>query len=407
LAPSIWVALGLAFAAGLAGVVWLAWPRHEPSAGVADRPAGPVASTLERRALVVARPGDIAAALNSAGVVAAEARDAAALAAANLAPEGGDITLVMMVVPGANGDALASLDARRETGAGVVVARSGAGGFTAKATAPDVRTVVKVIRGEMNADSFYASALKQHLTDTLISPFAQALAFDFDFQRDVHAGDIFEAAFEDRVNSQGESVGSGRLLYVALETKAKSVALYWFQNPRGKPGWFDGNGRSTVRSLMRTPVDGARISSTFGMREHPILGFTKMHNGVDFAAPIGTPIYAAGDGVVLHAEMKDLNGNYVDIQHDNGWRTLYLHLNAFSPGVTAGARVRQGQEIGQVGITGRSTGPHLHYEVHVDNAPVDPMALKMDAGPVLDGQALKAFFAERDRIDALRAAQTG
>jgi murein DD-endopeptidase MepM/ murein hydrolase activator NlpD len=404
---ALWIGVGLAALAVAAGGLWLATGRHAPAAGAAPASTGPAASALARRALVVARPGDIEAALNSAGVVPAEARSAAALAAGRLPAEGGDLTLVMMVTPGANGDTLASLEARRDSGASVVVERTAAGGFAARVTAPDVRTVVKVIRGEMNADSFYASALKQHLTDTLISPFAQALAFDFDFQRDVHAGDIFEAAFEDRVDSRGESVGAGRLLYVALETKAKSVALYWFQNPGGKPGWFDGNGRSTVRSLMRTPVDGARISSTFGMREHPILGFTKMHNGVDFAAPIGTPIYAAGDGVVQHAEMKALNGNYVDIQHANGWHTLYLHLNAFSPGVAAGARVRQGQEIGQVGITGRSTGPHLHYEVHVDNAPVDPMSLKMDAGPVLDGASLKAFFKERDRIDASRAAQTG
>jgi murein DD-endopeptidase MepM/ murein hydrolase activator NlpD len=409
--PALWIGVGLAVLVALGGGLWLAMGRRTPQPGAAPHPdavsaAGTAAQALERRALVVARPDDIKAALTSAGVAPTEARAAAGLAAAKLSPTGGDLTIVFMVSPGASADSLASLEARRDNGAGVVVERTATGAFAARVTAPDVKTVVKVIRGEMNADSFYASALKQHLTDTLISPFAQALAFDFDFQRDVHTGDIFEAAFEDRVNSRGDSVGAGRLLYVSLETKAKSVALYWFQGPGGKPGWFDGNGRSTVRSLMRTPVDGARISSTFGMREHPVLGFTKMHNGVDFAAPIGTPIYAAGDGVVRHAEMKTLNGNYVEIQHENGWRTLYLHLNAFAPGITPGANVRQGQQIGQVGVTGRSTGPHLHYEVHVQDAPVDPMTLKMDAGPVLSGAALKGFFGERDRIDALRAAQT-
>jgi len=369
--------------------------------------AAPPPGGLERRALVVASPGDVGPALLSAGVAADDARSAAALAGARLAPDGGDLTLVLRVVPRAGGDRLAGLEARRESGAGVIVERAASGAFVAHPTAADLKTVVRVVRGEMNADSFQASALAQHLTDTLISPFAQALAFDFDFQRDVHAGDIFEAAFEDRVNARGESVGAGRLLYVSLETRAKSVALYWFQDPSGKAGWFDGDGRSTVRALMRTPVDGARISSAFGMREHPILGFTKMHNGIDFAAPVGTPIYAAGDGVVLHAESKALDGNYVEIAHDNGWHTLYLHMDSFAAGTVAGARVRQGQRIGAVGVTGRSTGPHLHYEVHVGGAPVDPMTLKMDAAPVLTGAALKAYFTERDRIDALRAAQTG
>jgi hypothetical protein len=301
-----------------------------------------------------------------------------------------------------------SLDARHDNGAGVVVSAGQDGGFVAQPTSADLKTVVKVVRGEMDAYSFYSSSVAQHLTDSLISPFAQALTFDFDFQREIHAGDVFEAAFEDRENGQGESVGVGRLLYVSLETPAKSRALYWFQTPgAGDGGWFDGNGRSTVRSLMRTPVEGARISSTFGMREHPVLGFMKMHKGVDFAAPIGTPIYAAGDGTILHAEMKGPNGNYVEIQHDNGWQTFYLHMNAFAPGITPGVRVRQGQQIGAIGTSGRSTGPHVHYELHVDDQPVDPMSIKMESGRVLGGPSLKAFFKERDRIDALRAAQNG
>jgi hypothetical protein len=312
----------------------------------------------------------------------------------------------MTVAPGAGGMKLVALDARHVDGSGVVVKAAGGGQFVATPTAANLRTVVKVVRGEMDAYSFYSSAVAQHLTDSLISPFAQALAFDFDFQREIHQGDVFEAAFEDRENGQGESVDVGRLLYVSMQTKDKSRALYWFQPPQGDAGWFDANGRSTVRSLMRTPVEGARISSTFGMREHPILGFTKMHNGIDFAAPIGTPIYAAGDGVIQHAEFKDLDGNHVEILHNNGWQSIYLHLSAYAPGIVVGANVRQGQEIGQVGTTGRSTGPHLHYEVHVDNQPVDPTSLKMDSGKSLEGPALAAFVKERNRIDALRAAQT-
>ena len=398
---------GLALVGG--GVWWaLQGPGSTPARSRAKQAvlANAPITDAQRQALVVRQPGDILGALTGAGVPQAEATQATTAAAAKLIKRDADLTLIMMVKPAQGGNHLVSLDARYEDGAGVVVKADGSG-FTVEATSANLKTVVKVVRGEMDAYSFYTSAVAQHLTDSLISPFAQALAFDFDFQREVHAGDVFEAAFEDRENPKGESVGVGRLLYVSMETKDKSRALYWFQPPSGEAGWFDGNGRSTVRSLMRTPVEGARISSTFGMREHPVLGFMKMHKGVDFAAPTGTPIYAAGDGVVLNAEFKDLNGNYVKLQHDNGWKTIYLHMSAFGPGIAAGVRVHQGQQIGAIGTTGRSTGPHLHYELHINDEPVDPMSVPMENGKSLDGAALQGFFKERNRIDTLRAAQTG
>jgi murein DD-endopeptidase MepM/ murein hydrolase activator NlpD len=400
-APVIIALFALAAVAG--SILVVAVPRG-PVARSARTPAPEAANA--RRVLVVSDPAGIRGALDSAGVLPAEAAPVAAAAIARMAPGSGDITVAMSVAPAAGGMRLLALDARHADGSGVVVKPAG-GGFAATTAAADLHTQVKVVRGEMDAYSFYSSAVSQHLTDSLISPFAQALAFDFDFQREISQGDVFEAAFEDRVNSRGESVDVGHLLYVSMQTKDKSRALYWFQPPQGEPGWFDANGRSTVRSLMRTPVEGARISSTFGMREHPILGFTKMHNGIDFAAPVGTPVYAAGDGVVQHAEFKDLDGNHVEILHPNGWRSIYLHLSAFAPGVVVGAHVRQGQEIGQVGTTGRSTGPHLHYEVHVADVPVDPASLKLDSGKALEGTALAAFIKERDRIDTARAAQTG
>ena len=387
------------------GGVWFATRGPAVSSDAPPPGAAPI-SEAQRRALVVRQPSDILGALTSIGVPQNEAVPAAAAAVAKLVRKEGDLTLIMMVKPVASGNHMINLEARYEDGAGVVVT-SDPSGFTAQATAANLKTTIKVVRGEMDAYSFYTSAVAQHLIDSLISPFAQALTFDFDFQREIHAGDVFEAAFENRVNSRGDTVGVGRLLYVSLETKEKSRALYWFQPAGGEGGWFDGNGRSTVRSLMRTPVEGARISSTFGMREHPVLGFMKLHKGVDFAAPTGTPIYAAGSGVVQNAEMKDLNGNYVKILHDNGWKTIYLHMSAFGPGIAAGVRVRQGQQIGAVGTTGRSTGPHLHYELHINDEPVDPMSVPMENGKSLTGPALQAFVKERDRIDLLRAAQTG
>ena len=401
-------AAALVGVAVIGGGVWFATrgPSATPATPGAESSAAAPVSEAQRRALVVRQPSDIPGALTSVGVPQSEAAPAAAAAIAKLVKKDGDLTLIMMVKPVSGGNHLVNLDARYEDGAGVVVTPDSSG-FAAEATAANLKTVIKDVRGEMDAYSFYSSAVAQHLTDSLISPFAQALTFDFDFQREIHAGDVFEAAFENRVNSRGETVGVGRLLYVALETKEKSRALYWFQPPGGGGGWFDGNGRSTVRSLMRTPVEGARISSTFGMREHPVLGFMKMHKGIDFAAPTGTPIYASGDGVVQNAEFKDLNGNYVKILHDNGWKTIYLHMSAFGPGIAAGVRVRQGQQIGAIGTTGRSTGPHLHYELHVNDEPVDPTSVPMENGKPLTGPALQAFFKERDRIDVLRAAQTG
>jgi murein DD-endopeptidase MepM/ murein hydrolase activator NlpD len=301
-----------------------------------------------------------------------------------------------------------SLELRGADSSGVALSRGSDDRFVAKAAAANLVSGVRAIRSEMDANSFYTSAVAAGVPDTLIGPFADAFTFDFDFQREIKQGDIFEAAFTQQLDEQGQETGAPQLLYVSLQTAAKARALYRFTPPGStKAGWFDGNGRSTVRSMMRTPVEGARVSSTFGMRMHPVLGFMKMHKGVDFAAPIGTAIYAAGAGVVEWAAMKGPNGNLVILKHDNGWETYYLHMVAIAPGMAPGVRVQQGQQIGQVGMTGRATGPHLHYEVHINQVAVDPMGIPVDQGQVLSGAGLAAFIKERNRIDALRQAQAG
>jgi murein DD-endopeptidase MepM/ murein hydrolase activator NlpD len=370
---------------------------------LASSPAPPPAG--DRRALVLARPSDIEGALTGAGAAPEQAQAAAAAAVARLGPVPSELHVVFFLKPGPAPADLMELEVRRPDGTGVLVARSGSG-FSAHAAEANLTVQVKDVRGEMDAYDVYSSAVSAGVPDSLIHDFAQAFTFDFDFQREITRGDIFEAVFEQRQNSSGEAVGQPRLLFALLTTQAKSVALYQFAAPGQPPGWFDGDGRSIIRAFMRTPVEGARISSTFGMREHPVLGFMKLHKGVDFAAPVGTPIYAAGDGLVQHAEFKELNGNYVEILHDNGWQTIYLHMSAFGPGIAPGVRVHQGQTIGMVGTTGRSTGPHLHYEMHINNEPVDPMSIPLPSGPVLDAAALRSFVAERNRIDALRAQQT-
>lgn len=382
-------------------------PAAAAKAPLPDAPTGLAAGSAVRLSLAIESPGELSRAITANGVPEAEAQAAAAAAVARLGANAGVLQLVLIVAPSGPVLRLVSLEARRADNSGVAVARARDGGFTATAIAAHLTSGVRVIRSEMDANSFYTSAVAAGVPDTLITPFSNAFTFDFDFQREIKQGDVFEAAFEQQVDDRGAAAGTPDLLYVSMQTSAKSRALYRFKGGAAAAGWFDGNGRSVVRSFMRTPVEGARVSSTFGMRIHPIQGFLKMHKGVDFAAPIGTPIYAASDGLVEWAAMKGPNGNLVILKHDNGWETYYLHMVRFADGVTAGIRVRQGQEIGQVGMTGSATGPHLHYEVHINGEAVDPMKIPTEQGAVLAGADLAAFFKERDRVDTLRQAQNG
>ncbi len=371
---------------------------------VAEAPAAPAAPSQIRRTLVLAGPADLADALASSGLTRPDA-EAAAAAARPALQAGGEIRAVLTLTKADGAAVLVRLEASNPDSSGVVVSPTARGVYLASTVAAQLTSKILVRRGTMDADSFYSSAVAAGVTDSLIPDFAKALAFDFDFQREVRAGDAFEAAFSQGIDSAGNAVGAPVLLYAALSTATKSAAVYRFAPDGGAPEWFDGSGRSIVRALMRTPVDGARVSSTFGMRVHPVLGFMKLHKGTDFAAPIGTPIYASGNGVVTWSGMKGPNGNLVILRHDNGWLTYYLHQNRILPQVTVGARVSQGQQIGEIGTTGRSTGPHLHYEVHINDQPVDPMSIRTDAGKTLSGNALIAFGKERDRIDVSRASQ--
>lgn len=359
----------------------------------------------ERRMLVLSGRQDLVSALTASGIDAASATAAVAAALPSLKPDG-EIRAAMTLTPRGKGFDLARLEASNADSSGVVVARS-AGRFVATPVVADLTSRVVVRRGTMDADTFYASAVNAGVIDSLIPDFAAALAFDFDFQREVHKGDTFEAAFEQRVDRDGRPVGPPTLLYAALTTKDKQAAAYKFTPPGEASSWFDGDGKSVKRALLRTPVDAARVSSGFGYRLHPILGFMKLHKGTDFAAPIGTPIFASGDATVKWAAMKGPNGNLTILHHDNGWETYYLHQSMFMPGIVPGARVHQGQQIGAVGTTGRSTGPHLHYEVHVNDEPVDPLSIKTETEKALSGAALAAFRAERDRIDVRRSREPG
>ncbi len=364
--------------------------------------AAPSPADEVERTLVLASAADLRSALASSGVDAGDAA-AAEAAAQPLLKTMGEVRAVLTLGGSGPAQRLRQLQLSNPDGSGVRLVAAGNGRFTASSLAAQLTRRVVVRSGRMDADSFYSSAVAAGITDSLIPVFAKALAFDFDFQREVAAGDAFEAAFAQDYNAQGKPVGAPVLLYASLTTATKSATVYRFDAP-GEPGeWYDGSGRSVVRSLMRTPIDGARVSSTFGMRVHPVLGYQKMHKGTDFAAPIGTPIFASGNAVVQWSGMKGPNGNLVVLRHDNGWETFYLHQSMIMPNVTVGARVTQGQKIGEVGTTGRSTGPHLHYEVHIDGQPVDSMTIKVDEGRTLSGPALVAFGKVRDAIDLSRA----
>lgn len=397
-------AIAIMLGGGAIGAHWSA--THRSAAKLAPSPSEQQAAGQMKRSVALASLSDVGGALTGSGVAADDASRAVAAATTAMVGPTGEVHTTFYLDPAGGGVRLTRLELRHEDGSGAVVQRSGAG-FSASPLKADVKVQVKDVRGEMDANDFYSSAVAAGAPDSLIHDFAEAFAFDFDFQREVKAGDIFEMVFSQGVGQSGEAMREPDLLFALLTTQAKSVALYRFSPPGQAAGWFDGNGRSIIRAFMRTPVQAARISSTFGMREHPVLGFMKLHKGVDFAAPVGTPIYAAGDGVLQHAEFKELNGNYVEILHDNGWQTIYLHMSAFGPGIQPGVRVHQGQEIGLVGTTGRSTGPHLHYEMHINNEAVDPMSVPLQSGPVLSGPVMQAFIKERNRIDALRAQQAG
>jgi murein DD-endopeptidase MepM/ murein hydrolase activator NlpD len=229
-------------------------------------------------------------------------------------------------------------------------------------------------------------------------------SFDVDFQRDIWNGDAFEIMFERQRNADDVVVNNGDIHYAKLTLRGTQIPFYRFETSKGTIDYFNEKGESVRKALMKTPLDGARLSSRFGNRKHPILGYTRLHAGVDFAAPTGTPIYAAGDGTVDVARTNGGYGKYIRIRHNGTYATAYAHLNGYARGVRQGKRVRQGQVIGYVGSTGRSTGPHLHYEIHRDGKPINPLGLKLPSGEKLAGDRLAAFQVMRSDVYARFAA---
>lgn len=265
-------------------------------------------------------------------------------------------------------------------------------GFSVASRPTEQEPVRKLVRVEGPIDnSLYEVGLKHDVPPAVMIDVVSLFGFGVDFERDIKPGDRFELMYEQIYDEGGQAVRSGDLVYAALTLGGEKLSLWRYRPKGGQTEYFDAKGRSLKSGLMRSPIDGAHMTSPFGPRKHPILGYSRMHQGIDFGAPIGTPVFAAGDGVVEMAQKKGGYGNYVLIHHDDGYDTAYAHLQAFASGIAPGDRVRQGQVIGLVGTTGLSTGPHLHYEVHVDGDAVDPDSVRLPPRTVLSGAELAAF----------------
>lgn len=281
------------------------------------------------------------------------------------------------------------------------ISRAADGSFTgAKVERPQQRRMVH--RFAPIEDSLYLAADRQAVPHDVISDLIRLYSWDVDFQRELRRGDAFEVLYDEvSLADDGERRG-GDLIFARLDLSGRSLEAYRFEHENGSVEFYDGTGRSLRKFLLRTPVDGARISSRFGMRRHPVLGYSKMHKGTDFAAPTGTPIYAAGSGRIERASRFGAYGKYIRIRHSGEYSTAYAHLSRYAKGIRRGARVTQGQVIGYVGSTGRSTGPHLHYEVLRHGAQINSQKLKHPPLTQLAGDDLQRFRTEMARIDQLR-----
>ena len=250
--------------------------------------------------------------------------------------------------------------------------------------------------------SLYKAATNQRIPVNTIVEFARIYGFQVDFQRDIRKQDKFQIMYEIFLNEKKEIVETGEILFANLKLSGQDNSLYYFDN-QGSEGHYDKNGKSVKKALMKTPINGARLSSPFGMRKHPIDGYNKMHRGTDFAAPMGTPIMASGDGVVKKAGWCGGGGNCVKIKHNSTYQTVYAHMSKFARGIKSGVRVKQGQTIGYVGSTGKSTGPHLHYEVIVNGKKVNSQKLKLPSGKILKGDERKLFETKKIKLDVLKS----
>jgi murein DD-endopeptidase MepM/ murein hydrolase activator NlpD len=284
----------------------------------------------------------------------------------------------------------------------IVVKKNGADDFSVSRTKRKL-TIRPVRASNTINQSLFMAGGKVKVPNSVLAKLIRLYSWDVDFQRDIRPGDDFELMYEQYADVQGKPVHNGDVIYASLELSGKRHIIYRHTLANGDVDYFDEKGQSAKKALMRTPIDGARLSSGFGRRKHPVLGYTKMHKGLDFAAPRGTPIYAAGNGTIQYAGRKGAYGNFVLIRHNAKYSTAYAHMKRVN--TAKGRRVKQGQTIGYVGTTGRSTGPHLHYEIRRSGRQVNPFKVKMPSGRKLKGRELASFQVTVGKIEDQYAEQ--
>ena len=271
-------------------------------------------------------------------------------------------------------------------------------GYAAKKV--NVKSYIKTKAVTFNVEnSLYIDAIEENVPVEIVMEFIRLYSFDIDFQRDIHKGDKFTILFEEFYNENNEFLKAGDIIYTEYKARKRQLRSYKYKAGNRKALYYDTQGDSIIKSLLRTPINGARISSGFGYRRHPVLGYTKLHKGVDFAAPRGTPIFSSGSGKITYRGWKGAYGNFIQIRHNSRYSTAYAHMSRFARGLKKGSRVRQGQVIGYVGTTGRSTGAHLHYEVRSRGKQVNPRRVKSQPKVMLKREEYKKFVKHRQNID--------
>jgi len=289
-------------------------------------------------------------------------------------------------------ETLLSIDFIADGDVEISVLRNGPQSFAAKRFDRTLVPKVSYGRGVVRS-SLYVAGKDAKIPAAILANLVGLYSFDVDFQRDVQPGDSFEVLYERLTDEAGEPVREGDIVVASMTLTGSTTTLYRFKTKTGFSDYFDENGQSAQKSLLRTPTDAARISSGFGRRKHPILGYNRMHRGIDFAAPPGTPVYAAGDGVIEKAGWAGAYGRYIRIRHNGNYKTAYAHLRRIAAGVKAGTRIKQRQVIGYIGASGRVTGPHLHYEVLFNGRHINPRKIRLAAGYKLKGKDLARFKA--------------
>lgn len=372
----------------------------ESDSDIEQRTQQPVERTFQ-----VGRGETLAETLVRSGVELADAKDAVDtlgdLFDTRTLKAGQSITLTWSIPPdGLGSGQFTTLAFSPDPVRTLTVSRKEDNGFVASENKRQVTREIAHYSGSIKV-SLFDSALSAGVPTSIIGAMIKTLSYDVDFQRDLQGGDSFDVMFEGYYDAKGHLVRSGDMLFASVTLAGKPIAMYRFEDQQGTTEYFNDRGESLKKGLLRTPVDGARITSGFGIRLHPLLGYTKMHKGVDFGVPTGTPIMAAGDGTVEMAGFNGSYGNYVRIRHANGFGTAYAHMSRIGQGIYTGKHVAQGQVIGFVGATGRATGPHLHYEVLNGTNQVNPTSIKIPTGTKLAGKDLERFKETKARLEGL------